>query len=794
MRQQSRRLKGREGRVLDNVPNGVRSNRKRYIGQSVMRLEDRPLLTGRACFVGDVNFTGQLHARIVRSPHARGRIISIDTADALAMEGVVAVWTGEDLADVPNIPFRATAIKGLGPYTQPALACGHVRYVGEPLAVVIAEDSYLAEDAAELVMVEIELEEPYLDASAEPGDFGPGLGGEPVVIEKGYGNVEAAFASAHGVVELDLSIGRHSAVPMETRGLVGRFDEAREVLELHGAAKRPHWNRDQLAELLSLSPSRIELYENSVGGGFGVRGELYPEDLIVCFAALQLKRPVKWIEDRREHLMAANQSREQRHVICAAVDEEGRILGLDETLYHDQGAYVRTHGARVADMTIGLLLGPYRVPAYRAKAHYRLTNKTPAATYRAPGRFEGTFVRERLIEAISAKLSIDPIEVRRRNFIASSEMPYERGLSALETEVVLDSGDYAGMLDKALAFAGWDEMKEEAAMRRAKGEAVGVGFAMFVEKSGLGPSEMVDLKVETDGSVTVITGAASVGQGLETVIAQICAETLGVDYRQVRVLHGDTNRIPYGFGAHASRVTVMTGEATRRASEMARAKALDLAAELLQADAADLDIVEGVVVPLRGDGPSVSLGELAKHLGPASPLRGAREPGLSAVAWYHNKHMNYPYGIHIAKVKVDRETGHLDVEKYAIAYDVGRAINPALVEGQIVGGLAQGLGGAIYEEFVYDEAGQPLSVTLADYRMVTATEMPPVEVLILEDAPSPLNPLGMKGAGEGGVNAAGAAIASAIDDALQRPGLVERLPATPQYLRTRLAELESANG
>lgn len=780
--------------MLDNVPNSVRSNRKRYIGEPVTRLEDRPLLTGRARFVGDVNFAGQLHARIVRSPHARGRIVSIDTAAALATEGVVAVWTGEDLASVPNIPFRATAIKGLEPYTQPALALGHVRYVGEPVAVVIAEDAYLAEDAAELVMVEIELEEPYLDASREPGEFSPGLGGEPVIIEKGYGDVEAAFSSAHAVVELDLSIGRHSAVPMETRGLVGRLDEARGVLELHGAAKRPHWNRDQLAELFSLSPSRIELYENSVGGGFGVRGELYPEDLIVCFAALQLKRPVKWIEDRREHLMAANQSREQRHVVRAAVDEEGRILGLDETLYHDQGAYVRTHGARVADMTIGLFLGPYRVPAYRAKAHYRLTNKTPAATYRAPGRFEGTFVRERLIEAIGTKLFLDPLEVRRRNFIASSEMPYARGLSALETEVVLDSGDYAGMLDKALAFAGWHEMKEEAESRRAKGEAVGVGFAMFVEKSGLGPSEMVDLKVETDGSVTVITGAASVGQGMETVIAQICAETLGVDYRQVRVLHGDTNRIPYGFGAHASRVTVMTGEATRRASEMARAKALDLAAELLQADAADLDIVEGMIVPLRGDGPSISLGELAKHLGPASPLRGEREPGLSAVAWYHNKHMNYPYGIHIAKVKVDRETGHLDVEKYAITYDVGRAINPALVEGQIVGGLAQGLGGAIYEEFIYDEAGQPLSVTFADYRMVTATEMPPVEVLILEDAPSPLNPLGMKGAGEGGVNAAGAAVASAIDDALQHPGLVQRLPATPQYLRKRLAELERADG
>jgi CO/xanthine dehydrogenase Mo-binding subunit len=767
---------------------GAPLKRERYIGRSVTRLEDRPLVTGRARFIADLNFPRQLHARIVRSAHARGRITAIDAAEARALPGVVAVWTGDDLASVPNIPFRATAIKGLTPYTQPAVARGSVRYVGEPVAVVIAEDPYVAEDAAELVMVEIDPAAPYLDATATPGEFAPGLGCEPVVIEKGYGDVDAAFSQAHAVVALDLSTGRHSAIPMETRGLLARLDEARGVLELHGATKRPHWNRDQLAELFALSPAAIELYENHVGGGFGVRGELYPEDLILCYAALKLRRPVKWIEDRREHMMAANQSREQSHRIRAAVDADGRILAIDETLYHDQGAYVRTHGARVADMTIGLLLGPYRVPAYRAKAHYRLTNKTPAATYRAPGRFEGTFVRERLIEAIGDRLGIDPLEIRRRNFIAKSEMPFERGLSALETEVILDSGDYAGLLGKALAFVGWDALQADAAARRAAGEAVGVGLGMFVEKSGLGPSEMVDLSVQTDGTVVVVTGAASLGQGMETVIAQICADTLGVDYRRVRVLHGDTMRIAYGFGAHASRVTVMTGEATRRASEMVREKALDLAAEILQMDKDQLEVADGVVCAATGMGPSVTLAELARHLGPASPLRGDREPGLSAIAWYHNTHMNYPYGVHIARVRVDRETGHVHVEKYAVVYDVGRAINPALVEGQILGGLAQGLGGALLEEFVYDDSGQPLSVTFADYHMVTAAEMPPVDVLILEDAPSPLNPLGMKGAGEAGVNAAGAAIASAVDDALQRPGLVRRLPVTPQYLRARLTD------
>lgn len=768
--------------------------KRRYIGEPVTRLEDRPLLTGTARFVGDLDFPHQLHARFVRSANAHGRIAGIDVAEALNAPGVVAVWTADDIRGLPPIPFRATAIQGLAPYKQPVLASGLVRYVGEPVAMVLAEDPYRAEDAAELVVADIEPLAPYLDARLDPPEFAPGLGCEPTVIRKGYGDVDAAFRQAHAIVALDLSVGRHSAIPMETRGAIGRFDAARDVLELHGATKRPHWNRDQLAEMFAMSPSRIELYENHVGGGFGVRGELYPEDVLVCLAAMRLGRPVKWIEDRREHLMSANQSREQHHRIRAAVDGDGRILAIDETLHHDQGAFVRTHGARVADMTIGLLLGPYRVPAYRAAAHYRLTNKTPAATYRAPGRFEGSFVRERLIEAIARDLGLDPLEVRRRNLIRSDEMPYERGLSALETEVILDSGDYAGLMDKTLGFAGWTAMREEAARRRDAGEAVGVGFGMFVEKSGLGPSEMVAMTVHTDGMVEVVTGAASLGQGMETAIAQICAETLGVDYRKVRVLHGNTNRIAHGFGAHASRVTVMTGEATRRAAEALRDKALAFAATLLQRRADELDVIDGEVCSRDGNGPSIGLGRLAAQLGPASAARGELEPGLSTTAWYHNKHMNYPYGIHIPMVSVDRETGGVKVEKYVIAYDVGRAVNPAMVEGQIVGGLAQGLGGALLEEFAYDEQGQPLSVTFADYLVATAAEMPPVEVLICEDAPSPLNPLGLKGAGEGGVNAAGAAIASAIDDALQMPGLVDRLPATPQYLKARMASFARKAG
>jgi carbon-monoxide dehydrogenase large subunit/6-hydroxypseudooxynicotine dehydrogenase subunit gamma len=745
------------------------------------------LVTGRASFVGDMSFAHQLHMRVVRSSIAHGRIVCIDIAAALESPGVRAIWTSADLSGVPPIPFRATKIEGLERYRQPVLAKELVRYVGEPVAVIFADNAYLAEDAAELVMVDIEPLSPITSAISEPGEFESGCSTEPVVLKKGYGDVDEAFKRAHTVVELDLSIGRHSGVPMETRGALARYNQARDHLELHGAAKRPHWNREQLAELLNRPPSSIDLYENHVGGSFGVRGELYPEDVLVCLGALRLRRPIKWIEDRREHLMSSNQSRDQTHHIKAAVDAQGHILGIDNTLYHDQGAYVRTHGARVADMTMALLLGTYKVPAYRTSGYFRLTNKTPAATYRSPGRYEGTFVRERLMDAIGVALKIDPIEVRRRNFIASHEMPYDRHLKANSADVIHDSGDYAGLLDKALVASDWNKLNAQAQERRDQGEMVGLGLALFVEKSGMGPFDGVRIVVDTDGYVEVVTGAASVGQGVETVMAQLCADALGVEYQKIKVTHGQTNKIAYGNGAHASRVTVMTGGATRVAALKLREKAIDVAAQMLQLPHSSLEIVRGVVVEKdKPSGQKISLGEIAKNLSPTSDVRAGREPGLSAEGWFHTDDENYPYGVHVAMVSVDPESGAVKVERYAIAYDIGKAINPMLIEGQMVGGLAQGIGGALFEEFVYDDQGQPLSLTFADYLMVTAKEMPSVNVLICEDAPSPLNPLGLKGAGEGGVTAAGAAIARAIDQAIGMPGAITQLPVSPQRLKTIL--------
>jgi len=765
----------------------TQAKRQTGIGASVTRLEDLPLVTGSGQFVGDISFPHQVHMRVVRSSNAHGVLVGVRTAEAKAMNGVVAVWTAHDIRDLPPIDFREGPNEKLAPFRQPVLARDRVRYVGEPVAAVFAVDPYIAEDAAELVAVAVEERTPILDASAAAAEFADGLSTEAAVCRQGYGNVDTAFRNARHIVEVDVSIGRHSGVPLETRGAIGRYDAARDVLELHGAAKVPHRNREAIARIFGRSLAAVHCFEGHVGGGFGIRGEIYPEDILVLAAAMRLGRPVKWIEDRYEHLMAANHSRQQHHKIRAAFDDHGRLLAIDDRFFHDQGAYIRTHGTRVADMSCGILPGPYRLPHFRADGYFRLTNKTPAATYRAPGRYETNFVRERLMDAAAKQLGLSRVEIRRRNLLQSSDMPHVRPLIALGDEVVLDSGDYARLLDKALAHCGWDDLECKVQERRKSGELVGLGIAIYVEKSGLGPTDGARIHVHPSGDVEVITGGASLGQGFETVMAQVCSEKLGVDYRKIRVVHGRTDRIDHGIGAHASRATVMTGNAVAVAAEKVRAAALEMAAQLLQTEASELTIVAGAVVRVAAPNePLIRLGDIVTHLRPTSSSRGARAPGLSAEGWFETKHMTYPYGVQIAQVAIDRGTGAVRIERMLIAYDIGRAINPMLVRGQLVGGFVQGLGGALFEEFQYDERGQPLSVTFADYLLPTAQEVPDVDVLLTEDAPSTTNPLGVKGAGEGGIAGVGAVIASAIDDALGDIGTITQLPVKPQMLKAMI--------
>ncbi len=419
--------------------------------------------------------------------------------------------------------------------------------------LVFASDPYIAEDAADLV---VRFRSKSCRRCSTPGfrpaNIPPGTGPNRPSLVYTFGDIASAFAAADHVIELELSIGRHSGVPLETRGAIGRYDRARDILELHGAAKVPHRNREVLAEMLGRNLSGLHLHECHVGGGFGVRGEIYPEDVLVLVAALRFDRPVKWIEDRRENLMATNHSRQQHHRVRAAVDRDGRILGIDSEIFHDQGAYVRTHGTRVLSRTMLMLPGHYNVGAYRATGHFRLTNKTPAATFRSPGRYEGTFVRERLLDVVADRLGIDRIELRRRNLIQPDAMPHTVTFDQPDAEdLAFDSGDYPALLDKTLAHLGWEKLKRDVELRRKAGEHVGLGLALFIEESGRGPADAARITVDSSGAVEVVTGGASVGQGFETVMAQISAETLGVDYSQIRVIHGQTDRIAYGIGAHA---------------------------------------------------------------------------------------------------------------------------------------------------------------------------------------------------------------------------------------------------
>jgi len=749
------------------------------VGARLPRKEDPRLLRGRGRFGDDFSAPGQLWARVVRSPSAHGQVNDLDVTQAAKAPGVTVVVTAADLPPDLVIPVRL-AVPGpdLSGCLQPVLARTTVRYVGEPLAVVVGEDPYACEDAAELVEIDISERAVVLDARTPDC---------PAAAEltRGYGDVDAAFAAARHVVRIELAIGRHSGVPLEPRCLLAVPDPDTGALDIFGMTKVPVFNRDLLARLLGMDETLIHVHGVDAGGGFGVRGEFYPEDFLVPWLARRLGRPVKWAEDRAEHLVAVNHSRQQHHRIAAAFDDDGAILGLADDVTHDNGAYCRTHGVAVPELTVAMLPGPYRVPAYRGRIRVGLTNKTPCGTYRAPGRFEGTAAREHLLDVAADRLGLDRIELRRRNLLGPSEIPHRRPIATLGTDLILDTGDYPALLAATERMADRLGYRTLAAAEPAvPGTRHGFGLALFVEKSGLGPQETADVTVSKAGAVHVYSGGTSIGQGIETVLAQIAADALGVDPAVVAVTTGDTAAQPFGSGSWASRSTVVGGSAVHQAAAAVRERALELAARILECGLADVEIRDGAIT-VRGDpGAALTLAEIARAAEPASRYLQPGEPaGLSARRRFEVSHMTYPYGAHAAVVAVDPGTGHVRVLRYLVAYEVGRAVNPMLVEGQLRGGVAQGIGGALFEEFGYDEAGQPQAISFIEYRMPTAAEVPPIDLLICQDAPSPGNPLGVMGAGEGGVSAAGAAVANAVRDALGLAGGVGQLPLLPARVR-----------
>jgi aerobic carbon-monoxide dehydrogenase large subunit len=750
------------------------------IGARLPRKEDPRLLTGRGRFGDDVVAEGQLWARVVRSPVAHGRIAGIDLTQARAAPGVVSVATAADLPPGLRIPVRL-AVKelDLSPFLQPVLAADVVRYVGEPVAVVVATDPYAAEDAAELADVDIEDLPAVTGADDVAAEFG-----------LGYGDVDAAFLTAAHVVRTEISIGRHTGMPLEPRSLLAVPDPAAGSLSLYGMTKVPVFNRGVLAGMLGLAEEAIRAHAIDAGGGFGVRGEFYPEDFLIPWLALRQGRPVKWTEDRAEHLLAVNHSRQQRHRIAAAFDGSGRLLALTDDVLHDNGAYVRTHGVVVPELTLAMLPGPYRVPAYRGRVRVVLTSKTPCGTYRAPGRFEGTTAREQLLDVAADQIGLDRAEIRMRNLLGPDELPHARMYSALGTDVILDTGDYPGLLASALDEAsrlGYGDLAASAGSRPDARR--GTGVALYLEKSGLGPHETADVLVDRDGIVTVLSGGTSLGQGIETVLAQVAADTIGVSPDDVRVINGDTSLQPHGGGSFASRSTVVAGSAVYLAATDVRKQALSIAARMLEAAAADLDLRDGQISVLGDARAAVSLAHVARAAAQHDGgTRNGDHAGLAARRRFDVAHMTYPYGVHIAVVEVSRQTGQVTVLRYLVTCEVGRAVNPDLVEGQVRGGVAQGIGGALFEELRYDDAGQPLAASFMEYRMPTAAEVPAVDVLVAQDHPAPGNPLGVMGAGEGGISACGGAIACAVRDALGLAGSVGRLPLTPARVRG-LAEL-----
>ena len=759
----------------------------RYIGEPVNRLEDKRFLTGTGLFVDDVVLPGMVHMAILRSPQAHARIKAIDVAAAKEMPGVIDVFAAADIdIALPDIPLRLAPFKGFERFLQKPIAVDKVRYVGEPVAVVIAENRYVAEDALAAISLDLDTLPAVTNVDqAEAGDIllheaaGENVGAAYPV---GRGDIETAFNNAPYTRRERFVTNRHAACPLETRGLVGEYEASTGILRLTGAAKVTFFNRRHLAAAFGVQEDQVELIEMDVGGAFGARGELYPEDYLVLIAAQRVGRPVKWIEDRRENLMACNHSRDITCDLEIAATRDGEILGMRCEVRGDLGAYVRTNGGVVPSKAVQFLPGPYRIPAFAAEMKAIVTNKTPVGTMRGPGRFEANFCRERLLDMMADDLGIDPAALRLRNLMKPEELPYRIGeLVPGDPDATFDDGEYGAAFEQLLEEVDYSHWKDRQG-ELVNGKLMGLGLAIFVESSAAGPPETARIAVAPDGAIEIRTGASSVGQGLETGMAQICAEILETDIAGISVRHGSTTLVESGGGTFHSRCTVMAGNAVRKASEALIEKALELAALRWNVAAAGLSYEAGRIV--NGAGELLTLSELAEFAATRD------SDALSAEASFSNDgKLSYSYGAHAALVAVDVETGGVELVNYALIEEIGRALNPAMVKGQAVGGLVQGLGGALLDHFIYDDDGQLMTTNLAEYLLPLATDLPEITAIALENSPSKFNPMGFKGAGEGGIVAVAGAVGNAVAQALKQYGVkITDLPLSPMRIRELLSE------
>ncbi|HJU75273.1 MAG TPA: xanthine dehydrogenase family protein molybdopterin-binding subunit [Gemmatimonadaceae bacterium] len=765
----------------------------RLFGQSIKRNEDPQLLRGEALFVDDVSLPGMLHVAIVRSIHAHGRLVNVDVSDACKHPGVHAVYTADDLGSLmkpgpvlvappplPGLTFNAR--------TQTPLARGKVRFVGEPIAIIVAESRYVAEDAAELVVVDIEPLDAVVELSSALAPNAPLVHDDlpsnlaAHVIQR-RGDYEKAKAGAACVIRRRFRYDRGAGAAIENRGVVATWDPRLPELCVWDSTQAPIPVRNALAISLGLSESQVRVIAPFIGGGFGPKIMFYPEELLIPWIAMKLGRPIKWIEDRSENFVGTTQEREQIHDAEIALDRQGRILGVRDTFIHDTGAY-DPYGLTVPINAQCTLLGPYEVPAYESEFTVAFSNKTIVTPVRGAGRQHGVFVMERLLDFAARQLGLSVAEIRRRNYIAPSAFPYNYEILYQDSApLTYDSGNYAAALDKAVQLIGFDEFVQRQPNERAAGRHVGIGIVSYVEGTGIGPYEGARVRVDPNGSVTLATGVGTQGQGHFTSFAQIVADQLGVGATDVRVVTGDTREMHWGTGTFASRGAVVAGSACHAAAVRVREKVVALASEHLKAAADDIVLDAGRVYARGSPSQSLTLGELASK---ANPLRGAvrpgTEPGLEATAYFGPERGSTANGVHAMVVEVDPETANVRILRYLVVHDCGAVINPMIVDGQIHGGVALGIGNAFYEKLAYDANGQLTTGSFMDYLLPTALEVPAIETAHVETL-SPLNPLGMKGVGEAGAIPVGAAFAQAVENALGDGALeILEIPLSPSRL------------